>query len=109
VTAWGEHREGLVETHDRRSELSRYVEESTAYGRSWNGTRLDNGTFRIEPEDATGARVEDPRWCRQAFCLFTSRVANVTDAALVVEHEPTRGDSVHVQRLDTHLTVTSVA
>jgi len=104
VEAFGPHRSGLVETHERTGRVSRYVEDPAAYGREWNGTRLDNGTFRIDPA-APNATVRTPAWCDASFCLFTSRLVDVTDAHLVVEHGAKRGDEVHVKRLATHLRV----
>lgn len=104
VQVWGPHRDSLVREHGRTDRIPRIVEDPTAYGRTWNGTRLDNGSFEIEP-DQRGATVEVPNWCNQRFCLFTSQLVNWTKTNLVVEHEASVGQTMHVRSLDTFLSV----
>lgn len=110
VQAWGPHRGSLVEEHDRTQRLARIVDDSQAYGRQWNGTHTDNGSFEIQPrEQEMGASLSVPEWCNERFCLFTSTLVNWTDTHLVVEHDAQPGDRVHVRSLDTFLTVSNAS
>lgn len=107
IKAFGEHDPGLVDEHAREATLTRFVDDTEAYGRTWNVTELDNGTLRIDPdrvEDAAG--IEAPAWCNQRFCLFESRLLDWTDTHLQIRHLARQGDQVHVEGLDTWLTVT---
>lgn len=107
LVAFGERDPGLVDDHPRQTRLTRFVDGPSAYGRTWNGTRLDNGTFRIDPaDDADGALLEVSRWCNERFCLFESRLVGTHGPHLLVEHQAREGQQVHVSELDTWLTVT---
>lgn len=106
VLAFGLGSPELVEAHAREGALPRIVETAEAYGRSWNVTRLDNASARLEPDEGDiGASVEAPSWCNERFCLFESELVGFNDTHLHVSHQAEQGDQVHIASLNTFLTV----
>jgi len=106
VQAWGPHREGLVEEHERVQQLPRIVDSSRAYGHTWNGSPTANGSFEIEPTDEDiGRQLAVDDWCNERFCLFGSELVDWTEDHLVVRHQAQAGTSVRAADLDTYLTV----
>lgn len=107
ILAYGRHDPALVQRHDRQGAVSRFRADASAYGHTWNVTRLANGSVRLDPSPSErGLMLEDPAWCNERFCLFESRLVGWNRTHLMLEHRAREGQRVHVAELDTWLRVT---
>ncbi len=109
LEAWGPHRGELVEAHPLEQALPREVQDPDAYGGQLDSTRTDDATYRLDVTgDDIGSTLMIDRWCNERFCLFESTLTGYNETHLIVEHGPQEGATVHVDDLDTTLTVTNV-
>lgn len=110
VKVWGNRSQALLETHRLEAAIPRQAPSAEAYGRTWNATPGPGDQVTLQPtEDGDlGDRLEVPPWCRPEACLFTSRLVGWNGTHLQVEHQPVEGQRVHIEELDTWLTVADV-